>query len=116
MCKSVFDADKIYTYIRGYATGARMKENLKALSFARGKHAGQLRKSGDPYFVHPLTMACNALSLGITDDAVIATILLHDVCEDCDTSLEELPVNETVRKSVALMTFPVWRELSQGRN
>lgn len=107
MSKSVFDADKMYTYIRGYAAGAKMKETLKALSFAREQHSGQTRKSGDPYIVHPLTMACNALSLGITEDSVIATILLHDVCEDCSTGLEQLPVNEDVRKGVSLMTFSV---------
>ena len=52
-------------------------------------------------------MACNALSLGIRDDNVIATILLHDVCEDCDVSLQELPVNDSVRHSVELMTFKI---------
>ena len=52
-------------------------------------------------------MACNALSLGIRDDKVITTMLLHDVCEDCDTALQELPVNEKVCRSVALMTFEI---------
>ena len=56
-------------------------------------HEGQQRKSGEPYIVHPLTMACNALALGIRDDKVVATILLHDVCEDCDVSLKELPIS-----------------------
>lgn len=66
-----------------------------------------MRKSGDPYIVHPLTMACNALSLGIHDDDIIATILLHDVCEDCDVAFEELPVNDKVKFGVELMTFTV---------
>ena len=83
---TVFNADKMYTYIRGYASGAGMKQTLKALSFAREKHEGQKRKNGDPYLIHPLIMACNALSLGIQDDNVVATILLHDVCEDCGVS------------------------------
>ena len=103
MCR--FSAEKMYTYIRGYATGANMHETLKALAFARKKHEGQLRKSGEPYIVHPLTMACNALSLGIRNDEVVATILLHDVCEDCDVGIQELPVNNRVRRSVELMTF-----------
>ena len=102
-----FNAEKMYTYIRGYATGKDMKQTLSALAFARKKHEGQLRKSGEPYFVHPLTMACNALSLGITDDEVIATILLHDVMEDCDVPVEELPVDDTVRRAVQLLTFQV---------
>lgn len=107
MCKSVFNSDKMYTFIRGFATGAKMPETLKALTFARQKHEGQFRKSGDPYIVHPLTMACNAISLGIRDDEVLATILLHDVCEDCNVSLAELPVSDNVKRGVELMTFKV---------
>ena len=102
-----FDHEKMYTYIRGYASGAKMDQTLRALSFARAKHEGQRRKSGEPYIIHPLTMACNALSMGIRDDAVIATILLHDVCEDCGVSITELPVNAEVKHSVELMTFTV---------
>lgn len=107
MYQSAFDSEKMYTYIRGFATGAKMKETLKALTFARAKHDGQLRRSGDPYIVHPLTMACNALGMGIADDTVIATILLHDVCEDCGVSLVELPVCDAVRMGVERMTFRV---------
>lgn len=107
MSNSLFNAEKMYTYIRGYASALEMQQTLRALAFAREKHKGQTRKSGDPYIIHPLTMACNALSLGIKDDNVIATILLHDVCEDCNTSLDELPVNDKVKRGVELMTFSV---------
>lgn len=103
----VFDHEKMYTYIRGFATGAKMNETLWALSFARAKHEGQKRKSGLPYIIHPLTMACNALSLGIRDDDVIATILMHDVCEDCGVGLGELQVSDKVKQGVDLMTFTV---------
>jgi len=107
MSKSVFSPDKMYTYIRGFATALRMEQTLKALTFSREKHQGQLRKSGEPYIVHPLTMACDAMSMGIKDDNIIATILLHDVCEDCGVSLQELPVNNVVRRGVQLITFTV---------
>ena len=107
MGNAIFKAEKMYTYIRGYASGLSMQQTLQALTFARDKHEGQMRKSGDPYIVHPLTMACNALSLGIKDDNIIATILLHDVCEDCGVSVNELPVNDKVKRGVALMTFLV---------
>ena len=66
-------AGKMYTYIRGYANGRKMSQTLKALSFAREKHSGQKKKSGEPYIIHPLTMACHALALGIDDDETIAT-------------------------------------------
>lgn len=107
MIGTAFNCDKMYTYLRGFASGAEMKETLRALSFAREKHSGQLRKSGEPYISHPLIMACNAVSMGIKDDSVVATILLHDVCEDCGVALSELPVSDKVKHAVELMTFSV---------
>lgn len=119
MSATAFDPKKMYTYLRGYASGADMTQTLKALSFAREKHRGQLRKSGDPYIIHPLLMACNAVSMGIRDDATVATILLHDVCEDCGTGLQELPVSDRVRHAVDLMTFRVMegetKEIAKNR-
>ena len=107
MGKSVFNPEKMYTYIKGFATALHMEQTLKALSYAREKHQAQFRKSSDPCIGHPLTMAWDALSMGIKDDNTIATILLHDVCEDCGVLPEELPVNEDVRRGVQLMTFIV---------
>jgi len=107
MSVTIYNHEKMFTYIKGFATGAGMKETLKALSYAREKHSGQLRKSGQPYIVHPLTMACDAISMGIKDDAVVATILLHDVCEDCGVSVAELPFSSAVKRGVELMTFRV---------
>lgn len=119
MGATIYNHEKMYTYVKGFATGAGMKETLKALSFAREKHSGQLRKDGQPYIVHPLTMACNALGMGIRDDAVVATILLHDVCEDCGVTLVELPVSQTVKRGVELMTFRVMegetKEIAKNR-
>jgi (p)ppGpp synthase/HD superfamily hydrolase len=57
-----------------------------------------------PYIIHPLMMACHAHALGIRDNAVLAVIMLHDVCEDCGVSPEELPFPENIRHSVALLT------------
>lgn len=104
---TIYNHEKMYTYIKGFATGAGMKETLKALSFAREKHCGQLRKSGQPYIIHPLTMACAAVSMGIREDSVAATILLHDVCEDCGVSVAELPFSAGVKRGVELITFAV---------
>ena len=119
MSVTIYNHEKMYTYIKGFATGAGMKETLKVLSFAREKHCGQLRKSGQPYIVHPLTMACNAVSMGIRDDTVVATILLHDVCEDCGVSVAELPVSQAVKRGVELMTFRVMdgesKEIAKNR-
>lgn len=110
MCKegrTAFDPDRMFTYMKGFAAGAQLPETLRALTYAREKHRGQQRKGGAPYIVHPLTMACNAVSLGIRDDATLAAILLHDVCEDCGVTPQELPVGEPVQRVVELVTFRV---------
>lgn len=100
-----FDNQKMYTFVTGYAMGRDMQETLKALTFARKLHSGQTRKSGEPYITHPLTMACHALSMGINKDEVIAAILLHDVVEDCNVSVNDLPVSDEVREAVKLLTY-----------
>lgn len=99
------NVDKMYTYLRGYLVGANMDESMKALSFARQQHYLQTRKDGTPYIVHPLTMACYAVALGLKDDNIIATILLHDVPEDCGIPVEFLPVNSTIKNAVKHMTI-----------
>ena len=63
------------------------------------------RTDRTPYAVHPLTLACHALAMGITDDNVLATALLHDVVEDTDTRPEELPVCDRVREAVCLLSY-----------
>ena len=77
------NVEKMYTYLRGFLVGAGMTESIKALQYARKAHEGQTRRGdGSPYVIHPLSMACYAVALGVKDDNVIATILLHDVVED----------------------------------
>ena len=49
---------------------------MQALNYARKLHKGQARKSGEPYIIHPLTMACQAVSMGVNDDNIVAAILL----------------------------------------
>jgi len=56
---------------------------------AEQMHAGQLRKSLDPYIVHPVEVAKILANLGL-DDMTIAAGLLHDAVEDTPYSIEEL--------------------------
>ena len=99
------NVEKMYTYLRGYLIGANMKQSIIALQFAREHHNGQTRRDGTPYIVHPLSMACYAVALGLRDDNIIATILLHDTVEDCGVRPEYLPVNDTVKRAVQYMTI-----------
>ena len=61
----------------------------RAYAFADEKHAGQMRKTGEPYVEHPIAVAGILAELGM-DDVTIAAGLLHDVPEDCNVSYEEM--------------------------
>ena len=98
------NVEKMYTYLRGFLVGAQMAESIHALQFAREQHKDQLRKNNVPYIIHPLSMACYAVALGIRDDNMIATILLHDVVEDCNVPVEQLPFNDEIKRGVKYMT------------
>ena len=55
----------------------------KAYDKGRQLHDGQLRKSGEPYFIHPINVAIILAHLGM-DEATLIGGLLHDVVEDTD--------------------------------
>ena len=100
-----YNVDKMYTYLRGFLVGGKYTQSVIALQYAREKHKEQKRKNGVPYIVHPLSMACYAAALGLNDDNIFATILLHYVPEDCGVEIEHLPVNDTVKYAVKCMTI-----------
>ncbi|MCR5025525.1 MAG: helix-turn-helix domain-containing protein [Lachnospiraceae bacterium] len=107
----IFSEEHMFTRLKGYTLAEGLTETNRALYYAREKHDGQFRDTSDPkkripYIIHPLMMACHAHAMGIRDDAVLATILLHDVCEDCGVKPEDLPFSEPVKRAVALLTKP----------
>ncbi len=72
----------------------RCDEDLirRAFDYGAAQHEGQFRKSGEPYFSHPLEVAC-ILAGQRLDDASIVTALLHDTIEDTGanySSIDEL--------------------------
>jgi len=60
-----------------------------AYDFAQRAHKGQLRKSGDPYFIHVANTALNLANLEMSPVIIVAG-LLHDVLEDANVTKEEL--------------------------
>ena len=62
---------------------------IKAYEYAKEKHKKQLRKSGEPYIIHPLQVANTLAKLGL-DTQTICAALLHDVEEDTDTTYEDI--------------------------
>ena len=103
----LYDADELYSFIEGVATEHDMKQTLLALPLMKELHKGQFRSGKDkkPYIVHPMMVAKHACALNLLDDELIAAILLHDVIEDCQVSIEELPVNDNVKEMVMRVSF-----------
>ena len=61
----------------------------KAYQFAKNKHEGQYRKSGEDYIYHPMNVAL-ILTTIYADYETISAGLMHDVLEDCDCTSEEM--------------------------
>ena len=60
-----------------------------AYDFGLEAHDGQVRKSGEPFFSHPLQVAKILTNLKL-DDATIVTALLHDTIEDTKRSFSDV--------------------------
>ncbi len=101
------DTDIMIIFIKGFCSDKHnpKPQTLRALGYACEKHKNGKRDNGEPYMVHPLSMVCFAIGLGLTDDNLLATILLHDVVEDTDANIDGLPVNMAVKQSVKYLTI-----------
>lgn len=75
--------DQMLARVQKYNPGDGYKLVEKAYRFAESAHAGQKRKSGEPYFIHPCFVASILTELMI-DPPTIAAGLLHDTVEDCE--------------------------------
>ncbi|MBC7546072.1 MAG: bifunctional (p)ppGpp synthetase/guanosine-3',5'-bis(diphosphate) 3'-pyrophosphohydrolase [Candidatus Sericytochromatia bacterium] len=72
-----------------YTAPERLEMVKNAYAFAREKHEGQKRASGEPYFLHCFAVATILASLNADPDMVAAG-LLHDTVEDTGVTLEDL--------------------------
>ncbi len=75
--------------LRDYLPDADGELIHRAYDFAARHHFGQYRKSGKPYFDHPVAVARVLIKMRL-DEASVCAGLLHDVVEDCDCTLQEL--------------------------
>ncbi|MFI5306800.1 MAG: RelA/SpoT family protein [Polyangiales bacterium] len=80
---------EILDKVRGYYEHADTELINRAYVYAARMHQGQLRRSGDPYFIHPVSVADIIAQLHL-DTASICAALLHDVIEDTQATSDEL--------------------------
>ncbi len=65
---------------------------MRAYNYAVQHHGDQLRKSGEPYIVHPVQVAYILSSIGLDADTICAA-LMHDLAEDTDVTIKDISDN-----------------------
>ncbi|MGN1160747.1 MAG: HD domain-containing protein, partial [Candidatus Fimenecus sp.] len=84
---------RLYSDLREKIAAVHNEDELKiidkAFSVAEEYHGGQLRRSGEPYIIHPIAVTDILVDLGMDWQSLVAA-LLHDVVEDTPYTLEQL--------------------------
>ena len=88
------DVNKLYSDLREkIASAHNNKDELvvidKAFEIANSYHGDQLRRSGEPYIIHPIAVCSILVDLGMDWQSLVAA-LLHDVVEDTPYTIEQL--------------------------
>ena len=89
MTNRTIDYEDLEKRIKEYSSEEDQKEIKKAYLYAKEKHKGQYRKTGEEYIIHPLFVAYILTSINADKDTIIAA-LLHDVVEDTETSKNDI--------------------------
>jgi guanosine-3',5'-bis(diphosphate) 3'-pyrophosphohydrolase len=87
--KPVKTLEDLLTRIRTYFPNGDLKVIEKAYYFSENAHEGQIRRSGEPYISHPLSVAGILADLHLDLDT-IATGLLHDTVEDTTATMVDI--------------------------
>ncbi len=77
----MIDVEDLIALVRNYNPRCNADLIRRAYAYGFKMHDGQMRKSGEPYFTHPVAVAA-ILTEQRLDDATIVTALLHDTIED----------------------------------
>lgn len=98
MAEELFDI--LIKKIKKYHPSEEVSMVEKAYHLADAAHEGQLRRSGEPYIIHPLSVAIILADLELDKETITAGIL-HDVVEDTVYSIDE--IKEMFGPDVALL-------------
>ena len=79
----------LLTKVKEYLSDKDVQKIIEAYNFAEKCHRGQLRKTGDPYIIHPVFTAIYLSNMKM-DWQTISAALMHDVIEDCGVTFEEI--------------------------
>lgn len=85
----MLSAENLADLVSSYNPKSNRSQIIAAYHYGQRMHDGQFRKSGEPYFSHPVAVA-EILARQKLDDATIITALLHDTIEDTPASKAEV--------------------------
>ena len=85
----MMEVSDIIDRVRAYQPAADSDLIKRAYEYSSRAHTGQKRKSGDPYFIHPASVAGIITELRL-DTASVCAGLLHDVVEDTPSSFKDI--------------------------
>lgn len=85
----VCNLESLLEKVKKYSKNDDLHLIEKAYAYSEEKHRGQVRKSGEPYFIHPIHVAHILADLELDPQSICAA-LLHDVVEDTDTTCKEI--------------------------
>ncbi len=77
----MIDVEDLIALVRNYNPRTNADLIRRAYAYGKRMHEGQVRKSGEPYFSHPVAVAAILTEMRL-DDATLITALLHDTIED----------------------------------
>ena len=111
--------------VQRYAPSADLEEIQKAYEYADRKHKDQLRKSGEPYIIHPLAVAEIVAEIGLDTDAIVAALYPDEqyvaqkylyFCST-DPASGELHFSKTLEEHNAAVAMyrPLWEEYDRSR-
>lgn len=92
--------DELYETVEKMYSEDELKVIKRAYDLAKESHKNQLRRSGEPYIIHPIAVAKILADLGM-DSQSVASALLHDTVEDTTVTIED--VTKMFGEEIALL-------------
>ena len=89
--------------VRKYHPSADISLIEKAYKLSREAHKEQVRKSGEPYIIHPLWVGIILADLEMDKETIVAG-MLHDTVEDTEMTVEDISARkaETLKEALTL--------------
>ena len=87
-----YDYDQLIEKLKKSGNPFDFKLIDKAYNMAAFSHKDQRRRSGEPYILHPVSVAYILAELGMDTESIVAA-LLHDVVEDTNIKIEDIEAN-----------------------